>query len=56
MFIEFDNIMVLLCTTDTLSLIGNFVSLVIVSQFDDFVYASMKDDPSKILIQAEFTE
>lgn len=48
--IELANVFVLLSTGDTLSLIGNFVSLVVISQFDNFVYLSMSDDPCKVLI------
>jgi len=53
--IELANVCVLLTTGDTLSLIGNFVSLVVISQFDNFVYLSMSDDPCKVLITDDFT-
>lgn len=46
----------LLCTGDTLDLIGNFVSLVIIAEFDDYVYASMRGELLKILVEKEFTE
>lgn len=35
---------------------SNFVALVIIAEFDVFVYASMKDEPLKQLIEREFTE
>jgi len=43
-------------TPDPLDLVSNFVSLVVITQFDQFVYESMKDEPCKLLIGAEFTE
>jgi hypothetical protein len=47
---------VLLCTSSTLDLIGNFVSLVIIAEFDEYVFASMKDEPFKLLVEREFTD
>lgn len=47
--IEMTNSMVLLCTPSSLELVSNFVALVIVAEFDKFVYASMKDEPLKQL-------
>lgn len=35
---------------------SNFVALVIIAEFDVFVYASMKDEPLKQLTEREFTE
>lgn len=54
--IEVANVGVLLCTPDTLSLIGNFVSLVIIAEFDEYVFASMKDEAFKLLVEREFTD
>lgn len=54
--IEIVNVGVLLCTDDTLSLIGNFVSLVIIGEFDEYVFASMKDESFKLLVDREFAE
>lgn len=56
MTIELGNIIVLLCTTDTLSIIGNFVTLVIVAEFDNYVFGSMKDESFRLLVGTEFTE
>ena len=56
MMIEFANIFLLLCTSDTIDLIGNFVAMVIVSEFDGYVYESMKEEPLKKLLDEEFTE
>jgi len=52
--VELSNIIVLLCTGDTLALVGNFVSLVIITQFDQFVYASMKGEVMKKLLEKDF--
>lgn len=54
--IELANIAVLLTTGDTISLISNFVAIVIVAEFDHYVFESMKDEPFKKLVSAEFTE
>lgn len=55
LLIEVSNLLVLLCTNDTIDLISNFVAIVIVAEFDSYVYASMKDEPFKKLIEEEFT-
>jgi len=55
-WIEVANILVLMMTPDPLDLVSNFVSLVVITQFDELVYASMKDEPCKKLIEKEFTE
>lgn len=47
---------VLLMTPDPLDMISNFVSLVIISEFDSMVYASMKGEPAKSLVEKRFTE
>lgn len=54
--VECANIFVLFMTSDTISLISNFVAIVIVAEFDEFVYASMKDEPFKRLLSEEFTD
>jgi len=54
--IEVANIGVLLMTTDAISMISNFVAIVIVAEFDNFVYQSMKDEPFKKLVTTQFTE
>ena len=47
--------MVLIMTSDTLSIIGNFVSLVIIATFDEMIYQSMKNESFRILVSEEFT-
>jgi hypothetical protein len=53
--IEISNILVVLMTRDTLSIVGNFVALVIVSEFDEYVFASMKDENFRMLLDHQFT-
>ena len=48
--IEFSNILLCLMTTDTVSMIANFVTIQIVTVFEDFVYFSMSDEPMKLLL------
>jgi len=54
--IEIANIIVICCTADTLSIISNFVALVIIAEFDNYVFSSMKDESFRLLIENEFTE
>ena len=42
--IEFANILVLCCYGDALDLISNFVSLVIICEFDNFIFSSMQNE------------
>ena len=42
--IEFANMLVVIMSGDTLSVIGNFVALVIIAEFDTYIYASLKDE------------
>ena len=48
--VELANISVLLLTDNTIDLISNFVAIVIVAEFDSFVFHSMKDEPFKKLL------
>ena len=54
--IELANVSLLLMTTGTVNLISNFVSIVILNEFDNFVYVGMKDESLKKLIIPDFTE
>ena len=54
--VEMANILLCLCTGDTISMISNFVSMIIVAQFDEFVFAAMKEEPLKELVKYQFTE
>jgi hypothetical protein len=54
--IEFSNILLCLMTTDTIDMISNFVAIQIVSVFDEFVYASMSDEPLKIMVEESVVE
>ena len=53
-FIELSNIFLCLMTGDTISMISNFVAIQIVSQFDEFVFFSMSDEPMKVLLEERF--
>jgi hypothetical protein len=54
--IEIANNFVLIMTNDTISIISNFVSLVIIAEFDNYVFASMKGESFRKLIEKDFTE
>ena len=56
LLIETANDVVLIMTSDTLSIIGNFVSLVIIAEFDNFVFESLKGESFRILVEKDFTE
>jgi len=56
LMIELGNIAVLCCFADPLDLISNFVSLVIICQFDNFIFASMANECYRELcLNQEFT-
>jgi hypothetical protein len=54
--IELANIMLLTATSDTISLISNFVAIIILADFDNYVFMSMADDPASALVDQVFTE
>lgn len=54
--IETSNTLVVLMTADTLSVISNFVALVIIAEFDSFIFASMNGESFRRLIEPEFVE
>lgn len=53
--IEVSNMLVVLMSGDTLSIIGNFVALVIIAEFDNYVFASMQADSFMALLEEDFT-
>ena len=53
--IELSNMLVVLMSGDTLSIIGNFVALVIIAEFDNYVFASMQADSFMALLEEDFT-
>ena len=55
-FIETANLILICCTEDTLSIVSNFVSIVIVAEFDNYVFLSLKNEPLVKLVDKEFTE
>lgn len=55
--IELANILVLCCTGGTFNLVSNFVSLVIICEFDNYIYLSLKNESFRLLVDIEeFTE
>ncbi len=54
--IELGNLMVICCVNDALGIVSNFVALVIVAEFDNYVYSSMKVESFRVLIEKTFTE
>jgi hypothetical protein len=54
--IETANLILICCTTDTLAIVSGFVSIVIVAEFDNFVFSSVKNEPIAKLVHQEFTE
>ena len=54
--IELGNLMVICCESDVLGIITNFVALVIVAEFDNFVFLSMKVESFRVLVEKAFTE
>lgn len=56
LMIETTNDVVLMMTNDTLDIIGNFVSLVIIAEFDNYVFESMNGESFRVLVGKDFTE
>ena len=56
LIIEITNLLVICCFSDTLSLVSNFIALVIVAEFDNYVLASMNDETFRLLLEQQFTE
>ena len=50
-YIEFVNIIVLCCYSDSLDQISSFVSLVIVKEFDNFIYEAMRGESFKEMLE-----
>lgn len=47
---------IVVAAIDTIDIIFNFISLVIIAQFDDYVFTSMKNESFKKLLEEEFTK
>lgn len=54
--VELASIGIVVAAPDTIDIIFNFISLVILAQFDDYVYTSMKNESFKKLLEEEFTK
>jgi hypothetical protein len=54
--VEIASIGIVVAAPDTIDIIFNFISLVILAQFDDYVYTSMKNESFKKLLEQEFTQ
>jgi hypothetical protein len=49
-FIEFVNFLAILTSFTVLDVVMNFLALVVISEFDDFFYCSLRDEPLKELL------
>jgi len=56
LLIELANIGVICGTRDTISIVSNFIALVIIAEFDNYVFASMKNESFKLMCEKDFTE
>jgi hypothetical protein len=54
--IELTNLMVVFCTKSPLNIVSNFVALVIISQFDEFMFASNQSESFKKMLEEKFWE
>ena len=48
--IEIANLLVICASSDTLGIVQNFVAIVIVTEFDNFVYESMREESFRQLL------
>lgn len=54
--VEFCNIEIILTSENPLDIVYNFVVLGIISEFDDFVYSSLRNESMKLLTEDKVTE
>lgn len=52
-FNEFVSFLVLVYSTDSLEIIRNFFGLVIIADFETYLYLSLRDEPVKELLEVE---
>jgi len=55
-FTEFTNIAIILYSPDPINIVLNFIAIAIITEFDDYVYASVRNEPCKKLIEKECYE
>jgi hypothetical protein len=54
--VEIVNITIILTSLNPVDIVYNFIALAIIAEFDDFVYASLRNESMKKLIEKEVTE
>lgn len=54
--VEIVNIVIILTSLNPVDIVYNFIALAIIAEFDDFVYASLRNESMKKLIEKEVTE
>lgn len=56
MAVEIVNIEIILTSENPVDIVYNFIALAVIAEFDDFVYAALRNEPMKILVKPEVTE
>lgn len=54
--VELVNIEIILVSLDPLDIVYNFIAIAIIAEFDDFVYAALRNEPMKLLVKDDITE
>ena len=54
--VEIVNIEIILTSLDPVDLVYNFIALAIIAEFDEFVYAALRNEPMKLLTKNEITQ
>jgi hypothetical protein len=54
--VELVNIEIILTSLTPVDIVYNFIALAIIAEFDDFVYAALRNEPMKLLIKDDITE
>jgi hypothetical protein len=54
--VEIVNIVIILTSISPVDIVYNFIALAIIAEFDDFVYASLRNESMKKLIMKEVTD
>lgn len=53
--VEIVNIEIILTSLTPLDIVYNFIALAVIAEFDDFVYAALRNEPMKLLVKPDVT-
>jgi len=53
---EFTNVAIIISSPDPITIVLNFIAIAIITEFDDYVYKSVRNEPCKKLIEKKSFE